>query len=212
MDEPTDRPPAPKRQPRNRGNAKKPHGNSKRQRPKEKAPFKYDAMPVLALHIGPGRPTDYKPFRGDELIGHMAGGFCFTAAAAAMGFNPDTLYEWARRHPEFADAKKRGQACLTLYYNRKLNSSIDGASVTASIFGLKNSSPKEWRDKHEIEQKTAEDDPLLAYLRSINGRVLRPAEPVTIEAEAENVASLASPAPPQIEGPPRPISPGAAQS
>jgi hypothetical protein len=28
-----------------------------------------------------------------------------------------------------------------------------------SIFGLKNSSPKEWRDKQEIEQRTAEDAP-----------------------------------------------------
>ena len=124
-----------------------------------------------------------------------------------MGFNPDTLYEWARRYPEFSEAKKRGHACLTLYYNRKLNGSIDGAAVTASIFGLKNSSPKEWRDKHEMEHKTAEDDPLLAYLRSIDGRVLRPAEPVTIEAEAEEVANVTSRAPRQIEGPPRPISP-----
>jgi|GEM_PF-3431520 len=208
MDEPTDNPQPPKRQPHKRRKGKKPHGNSKSQRPKEKTPFKYDPKPVLALHIGPGRPTDYNPFRGDELVAHMAGGLCFTAAAAAMGFNPDTLYEWARRYPEFSEAKKRGHACLTLYYNRKLNGSIDGAAVTASIFGLKNSSPKEWRDKHEIEHKTAEDDPLLAYLRSIDGRVLRPAEPVTIEVEPENVTNVTSSAPLQIEGPPRPISPG----
>jgi hypothetical protein len=225
MDEPSDKPR--KRKPRDRaeymreyraGKAKrkppkrkgKPHGNSKSQRPKEKAPFKYDAAPVIERHLGPGRPTGYNPFRGDELIAYMAGGLCFTAAAAMMGFCVDTLNEWANRHPEFSASKKRGQACLTLYYNRKLNGSIDGAAVTASIFGLKNSSPKEWRDKHEIEHNTAPDDPMLAFLRSINGNVLRPVTPTIIEAECHDVTPVTPvTTPAQIEGPPRPFGSGA---
>lgn len=96
---------------------------------------------------------------------------------------------------------------MTLYYNQKLNRSVEGAGVTASIFGLKNAAPDEWRDKHEVVTSTAPDDPLLAYLKSIDGRVLRPREPVTIEATCEDVTSVTSQ--PQIEGPPRPIQGGA---
>jgi hypothetical protein len=103
----------------------------------------------------------------------MAEGLCITAAAGAMGFCYDTLNEWARRYPEFSEAIKRGRAVQTLYLNRKLNLSVDGPAVTAAIFGLKNSAPGEWRDKHIVEQRTAADDPLLAYLKSIDGRVMR---------------------------------------
>lgn len=215
MDEPADKKPEPpKRKRRKSQKRKKPHGNSKSLRPKERVPFKYDTKPVIAKHVGPGRPTGYNPLRGDELVAHMAGGLCFDAAAAMMGFNPDTLYEWARRHPEFAEAKKRGHACLIAYYNRKLNASVDGAAVTAAIFGLKNSSrgsPDAWRDKHEIVTSTAPDDPLLAYLKSIDGKVLRPVEPPTIDGTCEDVSDVTTATlPAQIEGPPRPISPGGA--
>jgi hypothetical protein len=188
-------------------------------RANDKRPFEYDATPVIAKHIGPGRPTGYHPLRGDELVALMAEGLCLTAAAGAMGFCYDTLREWGQRHPEFAAAIKRGRAVQTLYLNRKLNLSIDSASVTSAIFGLKNADPAEWRDKQQHEHNTAPDDPLLAYLRSINGRVMRPATPpVTIEAEvtdltnvttapdeAGHVATTVTKQPQQIEGPPRPI-------
>lgn len=205
MAEPADKKP-PKRQRKKRKAKGKPRGIHV-VRKNDKQPFHYDAKPIIAAHTKPGRPTDYHALRGAELIAHMAGGLCVTAAAAAMGFDPTTIYEWAKVHQEFSLALKRGKACWTLYNNRKLNQSVDGPAVTAAIFSLKNACPDEWRDKLAVESKTAPDDPLLAYLRSIDGKVMRPVEPPTIEAEYADVTD--QPAPPQIEGPPRPIHGGA---
>lgn len=208
MDEPADNNQPPKRKRKKRKGKKKPRGIHVVSK-NDKQPFKYDARPVLAKHVGPGRPTGYNTLRGDELVAHMAGGLSLTAASAAMGFDPDTLREWGRRYPEFLASLKRGRACRTLYLERKLNLSVDGAAVTAAIFGLKNAAPDEWRDKHEVVTSTAPDDPLLAYLKSIDGRVLRPREPVTIEADFTDVTNqpAVTTQPKQIDGPPRPMGP-----
>lgn len=201
MDEPSDKPHR-KRKSRKRKAKGKPRGIHV-VRANDKTPFKYDAKPVLKMHIGAGRPTGYNELRGDEIVAFMAGGLSITAASAVMGFCSETIHEWARRHTEFSAALKRGRACRTLYLERKLLASVDSASVTASIFGLKNAAPTEWRDKHELEHNTAPDDPLLAFLRSINGNVLRPVTPpVTMEGDCTDVTN---PKPPQIEGPPRPF-------
>lgn len=202
MDEPADKPQTPKRKRRHKRKGK-PRGIHVVAKG-DKQPFKYNAKPVIEAHRATmGRPTEYTPLRGMELLGHMASGLSVTAASAAMGFCPDTIYEWARRHPDFSENLKHAKASRTLYYERKLNGCVDGPAVAAAIFGLKNCAPAEWRDKHEVVTKTADDDPLLAFLKSIDGRVMRPVEPVTIEGECQDVTSVT--APPQIEGPPRPI-------
>jgi hypothetical protein len=202
MAEPTDDSQHPKRRPRKKRKGK-PRGIHV-VRKNDKQPFKYNAKPIIELHKATlGRPTDYTPLRGMELLAHMSSGLSVTAASAAMGFCKDTIYTWAQKHPDFADAIKNARGCRALYLERKLLLSVDSASVTAAIFGLKNAAPDEWRDKHEVVTKTADDDPLLAFLKSIDGRVMRPVEPVTIDGEFTDATSVT--APPQIEGPPRPI-------
>lgn len=177
-------------------------------RKNDKQPFKYDPRPVIAAHEATrGRPTDYTPLRGAEILAHMASGLSITAAAAAMGFARDTIYEWARRYKEFADALNRARGARLLYWERKLCASVDGPAVAAAIFGLKNADPTEWKDKHVVAPEPADTDPLLAYLKSIDGNVLRPREPVTIHGTCEDVTNVTMPA--QIDGPPRPISPEA---
>jgi hypothetical protein len=204
MDEPTDNPQPPKRRQRKKrkGKLRGVHKAIKGQ----KQPFKYNAAPVIEQHKATmGRPTDYTVLRGMEILAHMATGLSVTAAAAAMGFAKQTIYAWAERHPDFKDALNNARGCRVLYLERKLMLSVDSASVTAAIFGLKNAEPDEWRDKHEIATRTADDDPLLAFLKSIDGRVMRPVEPPkTLEGVGyTDVTNV--PAPPQIDGPPRPI-------
>jgi hypothetical protein len=129
----------------------------------------------------------------------MAEGLCISAAAGALGFCYETFREWGHRYPEFGAALKHGRAVMTLYQNRKLNASIDGPSVTGAIFALKSICPEEWRDRQEVARPTPADDPLLAFLRSINGRVLRPREP---DPEPEMIDITPEPV---VEEPPRPI-------
>ena len=63
--------------------------------------------------------------------------------------------------------------------------------VRAAEFWLRNRRPDRWKDAKQLETRTANDDPLLAYLKSIDGRVLRPREQngPTIECEYAEVKS-----------------------
>lgn len=98
-----------------------------------------------------GRPTDFKPAYGDEILALMATGLSLAASAAELGFHRQRVYEWMERHPEFADTVKLAQAKRQLFLERRLLSAVDGPVVTSSIFALKNAGPEDWRDKREVE-------------------------------------------------------------
>lgn len=98
-----------------------------------------------------GRPTDYKPEYGREIINLMATGLSLTAAAADLGFHRQRVYEWEQAHPEFADAIKLARAKRVLSLEREILAASEGPRVTARIFALKNADPVEWRDKQEVE-------------------------------------------------------------
>jgi hypothetical protein len=124
--------------------------------------------------FGPGRPTGYSVDRGAELIGLMATGLSISAAAAAMGFHRDTIYEWADRHPEFSDALKRGRGVRVLRLEREMLAGESGPYVTARIFALKNACPEEWREKTEIKHDAPSG--LGGLLAGLNVRVIEPQE------------------------------------
>ena len=53
----------------------------------------------------------------------------------------------------------------------------------------RNRQPDRWKDGKQLATKVAEDDPLLVFLKRINGNVMRPVEhkPAAIEAECQYV-------------------------
>jgi len=57
-----------------------------------------------------GRPTKYKEDFCNMLIEHMAEGYSFDSFAGIVEVHIDTLYEWAKVHKEFSDAKHIGTA------------------------------------------------------------------------------------------------------
>ena len=57
-----------------------------------------------------GRPTKYKEEYCQKLIDHMAEGYSFDSFAGIVDVNIDTLYEWAKVHADFSDAKSIGTA------------------------------------------------------------------------------------------------------
>ncbi len=97
-----------------------------------------------------GRPTNYQPEFCDGIVEYMGQGFSKTAFAGHIGVCHDTIIEWAKVHPEFSDAVKRGKAARTSSLERGLLENELGPKVTARIFALKNASPEEWRDRHEV--------------------------------------------------------------
>lgn len=98
-----------------------------------------------------GRPTDFKPEMGEQIIGYMKQGYSLTAAAAAVGIHRQRVYDWAEKHPEFADAINLGRGLRTFKLEGDLLSAESGPLVTSRIFALKNACPDEWREKVDHE-------------------------------------------------------------
>jgi len=68
-------------------------------------------------HAG-GRPSDYKEIYCDQIIKFMGHGHSIKAFAASIGKHSDTIFEWAKRHPEFSVAIKKGKEQCQLWWEK----------------------------------------------------------------------------------------------
>lgn len=123
--------------------------SSTRSKPKERDP----------LGDLSGRPTEYDPKYCGKLIqfSREAAGH-FTAFAASIGVHRDTLYSWAKKYPEFADAKKvareiNEQAMFKVGLNGMKGFNGQGSWQSAWIFAMK--ARYGWREEGPRDQ---EDD------------------------------------------------------
>lgn len=98
-----------------------------------------------------GRPTDFTPDLGEQILKLMGKGLSLAAAAAVLNIHRQRVYEWEERHPEFADTVKLARSKRQLFLERRLLAAKDSPVVTSSIFALKNAGAEDWRDKHEID-------------------------------------------------------------
>lgn len=65
-----------------------------------------------------GRPTDYKAAYCDQLVAHMAEGGSFESFAGKIDKTRQTLHNWTETHPEFFDAKQRGEVKSLLFHEQ----------------------------------------------------------------------------------------------
>lgn len=94
----------------------------------------------------------------------MSDGYSFETFGAIAGVAKDTLYKWAEKHDDFADAKKRAFLECQLFWERLgidgVRGKYEGFSAATWIFNMKNRF--QWRDRQDIE--VSEKPPLkLAY-------------------------------------------------
>lgn len=76
--------------------------------------------------------------------------------AEKLGINPDTLYQYQKKYPEFSEALKRGKEIVDYEVeNALLKNALDG-NVTAQIYWLNNRKPKQWKNKRENEANNDE--------------------------------------------------------
>lgn len=188
-------------------------GNGRDKEPKPQLP---PSLTVLQSYTGDipddpvmGRPTKYTPEAGARLIAIMRDGYTATAAAGAMGIHRDTLYEWAKKHPDFSDALKRGHALRQFRLETQLLMALDGPSVRAAETALKTSGAPEWRDGEKLDPLGApEENPLATLARQLIGTSLKPRAlppPEPIDAEYTDITNQQ----PGDEPPPRPMQGGA---
>lgn len=98
-----------------------------------------------------GRPTDFTPELGEQILELMAGGLSLAASAAELGIHRQRVYEWEAAHPEFADTVKLARSKRQLFLERRLLKADVAPVVTSTIFALKNAGAEDWREKQEIE-------------------------------------------------------------
>ena len=106
-----------------------------------------------------GAPTKYRERYCEDVIDHMAGGLSFETFAAVINVNVDTLYEWAKVHPKFSEAKKNAFVKCQLFWEQMgiegTQGQIKEFNSTSYIYNMKNRfrRSKTWEPIKEEFQK-----------------------------------------------------------
>lgn len=93
-----------------------------------------------------GRPSRYDPAYGAQLTAHMASGLSFESFAGKIGVCIDTLYEWAKRHRAFSEAKGKGTAASILWWEHVGMMATLGGEIRlgGKVYDGKKVSPAMW--------------------------------------------------------------------
>lgn len=104
------------------------------------------------------RPTKYKPEYCLEVVDHMREGASLTSFAASIGVARSSINEWMGEYPDFAEAVGVGKAVCAQWWEAvaRQNALTGAGNATMTIFGLKNMSPDDWRDRREIDHSSAD--------------------------------------------------------
>ena len=116
-----------------------------------------------------GRPTKYNRKYCGMAVEFLGQGYSVTAFAGYIGVSRATVFKWASENKEFSDSLKRGQALAALWWEQVLRgvAKTGEGNASAAIFGVKNRSREEWRDKQEVEHSGNPDAPVQIVERVI---------------------------------------------
>lgn len=101
----------------------------------------------------PGRPTKYKPEFCEVVIEKMKEGAAIEELPYYLDVCTDTIYEWAKVHPEFSDSLKIGRnysRAVWMNWGRK-NLRDEDFNYTGWYMNMKNRFG--WRDKIESDHQ-----------------------------------------------------------
>jgi hypothetical protein len=107
-----------------------------------------------------GRPTDYTPELGEQILAKMKEGLSLAASAGELGVHRQRVYDWKDKHPEFADTISLAMVSRQAFLERRLLKADQGPVVTSTIFALKNAAAEDWRDKQEHEHAGPNGGPI----------------------------------------------------
>jgi len=96
-----------------------------------------------------GRPSDYVPGYCEVLVDIMSEGKSLAAVAKAIGVTRKTLYDWAAKHDEFADAIEAGKdMSLAFWEDQAMDVAFGVNSGNASVlnFQMKNRFRSDYQD------------------------------------------------------------------
>ena len=107
-----------------------------------------------------GRPSLYDPAHCEAVVAHMAEGASLTSFAAEIDVSRDTITEWAKVHPDFSLAVRRGKAKCAAWWEKRGRSIAEqgggpGAG-TLVMFGLKNMGADDWSDSTKVDHTSSD--------------------------------------------------------
>ena len=107
------------------------------------------------------KQSRYKPEYCDKLIAHMSKGLSIDTFGATVNVSRATIYEWASRHREFAEAKEKAIQKAQDFMESRLMAKISGQELkgvdvkkidtTCLIFALKTRFHKTYGDRQKLE-------------------------------------------------------------
>lgn len=106
------------------------------------------------------RPTKFKPEYCELVINTMAEGKSLAAAAAQLRVARSTFYEWAKNHPEMAEAVAIGKDLSLAYWEQLAHDTATGESNgNASVlnFQMKNRFRNDYTDSQDLRLSGGED-------------------------------------------------------
>jgi hypothetical protein len=101
-----------------------------------------------------GAPTIYKPEYCQAVIDHMSQGLSFETFGASIGVDRSITYEWAHRHPEFAEAKKRAFDLCQIFWEKVgiegVWSDARGKNLNTGVWVFNMKNRFRWTDRMEV--------------------------------------------------------------
>ena len=130
-------------------------------------------VPAKRNKSGIGRPSKYKAKYCEMVITHMAAGFSFHSFSGIIEVNIDTLYEWAKVHPEFSDAKSLAYQKSRLFWeNIGIQASLGKINTNSTIWIFNMKNRFRWRDKQPDEDDKAKAfEPIVIDLPNLGKKI-----------------------------------------
>ena len=102
-----------------------------------------------------GRPTTYKKQYCKMLVDHMSKGLSFLSFAAEIKKPRAVLYEWLKKHKEFAEAKQEAEEASRLFWEKMgigiAAGKLKNGNAAIWIYNMKCRFPAVWRPKRELD-------------------------------------------------------------
>lgn len=145
-----------------------------------------------------GRKSTYTAERVKPALDLIAVGKSTATAAAAIGVNPSTIFDWLARHPDFTESYARAKEAAADFMveemveiaddgrndfveNDKGHIALNAEHVQRSRLRVDTRKwmaaklkPKKYGDALDVNHGVQPDDPLAALVRNINGSALKP--------------------------------------
>lgn len=124
--------------------------------------------PVYDVHTVIPVASKYKPEYCDQLVAHQSQGLSFGSFAGVIGVNKDTLQEWKKSFPAWAEACTKAYAACLLFYEqmgvlgmtgRTSDKGIKKFNPIAYIYLTKNILKQDFKNNPEEEIPTPLKDP-----------------------------------------------------